>query len=42
MLLRDWFEGAITDPDNVVDRVEEGTFVENIPGTEPFACEVAP
>lgn len=40
--LRDWLAGAISDPDNVVDRVEEGTFVEDIPGTEEFPCEVAP
>jgi hypothetical protein len=40
--LRDWLEGAITDPDNVVDRAEEGTFVDDIPGTAPFPCEVAP
>ena len=32
----------MTDPDNVVDTAEEGTFVEDIPGTEAFACEVAP
>ena len=40
--LRDWLDGAMTDPDNVVDTAEEGTFVEDIPGTEAFACEVAP
>jgi hypothetical protein len=40
--LRDWLAGAISDPDNVVDRAEEGTFVENIPGTNAFPCEVAP
>ena len=40
--LRDWLEGAITDPDNVTDRVEQGTFVDDIPGTEAFPCEVAP
>jgi Pectinacetylesterase len=40
--LRDWLAGAVSNPDEVVDRAEEGTFVENIPGTEPFPCEVAP
>lgn len=40
--LRDWLEDAINDPDNVPDIAEEGTFVENIPGTEEFPCEVAP
>jgi hypothetical protein len=40
--LRDWMEDAMIDPDNVPDVAEEGTFVENIPGTEAFPCEVAP
>lgn len=40
--LRDWLEGAVTDPDNVIDRAEEGTFVADIPGAEAFPCEVAP
>ncbi len=40
--LRDWLEEAITDSDNVIDRAEEGTFVDDIPGTAPFPCEVAP
>jgi len=40
--LRDWLEAAITDPDAVVDRAEEGTFVDDIPGAEEFPCEVAP
>jgi hypothetical protein len=40
--LRDWLEAAITDPDGVVDRAEEGTFVDDVPGVEEFSCEVAP
>jgi hypothetical protein len=40
--LRDWLEAAITDPDGVIDRAEEGTFVEDIPGAAVFPCEVAP
>jgi len=40
--LRDWLAGAITDPDGVVDIAEEGTFVDDIEGANPFPCEVAP
>jgi hypothetical protein len=40
--LRDWLEGAITEPDQVIDRAEEGTFVDDIPGAEAFPCQVAP
>lgn len=40
--MRDWFWRAVTDPDSVVSRVEEGNFVEAIPGVEPYPCEVAP
>ena len=38
--MRDWFELAITDPDAVTDHAEEGTFVNDIEGVEPFACDV--
>jgi hypothetical protein len=38
----DWMWGAVTNPDDVVDRVEEGNLVEERPGVVPFPCEVAP
>ncbi len=39
----DWlYGGAVTGPDNVVDRMEEGDFVMDIPGVDPFPCQVAP
>jgi hypothetical protein len=39
MSLRDWLAAAMTDPDAVVDRVEEGTLASN-PSIAPFACAV--
>ncbi|HYD50481.1 MAG TPA: pectin acetylesterase-family hydrolase, partial [Terriglobales bacterium] len=36
--MRDWFEGAISDPDAVEDRAEEGDFTARIEGVEPFPC----
>ncbi|MDG2304042.1 MAG: pectin acetylesterase-family hydrolase [Candidatus Binatia bacterium] len=41
-VMADWFWRAITDPDTVEDRAEEGDFVTAIPGVEPYPCEVAP
>lgn len=38
----DWLWGAVTHPDEVVNRVEEGMLVEESPGVEPFPCAVAP
>jgi hypothetical protein len=40
-LMRDWLAGGFTAPDEVVDRVEEGTLVEDYPGTMPFDCPVS-
>lgn len=40
--LSNWMDDAMKNPDGVVDRAEEGNFVEQIPGTEAFPCEVAP
>lgn len=40
--MRDWFERAVTAPETLVDRVEEGDFVSEVPGVEPYPCEVAP
>jgi len=36
--VRDYLAAAVTTPDAVVDRVDEGTFVTDIPGVQPFAC----
>jgi hypothetical protein len=40
--LSNWMDDAMKNPDGVVDRAEEGNFVEQIPGTEAFPCQVAP
>ncbi|HJK99095.1 MAG TPA: pectin acetylesterase-family hydrolase [Polyangiaceae bacterium LLY-WYZ-14_1] len=37
--MRDWFARAVSDPDSVQDRAEEGDFVDEIPGVEPFPCD---
>jgi hypothetical protein len=37
--LRDWLAAAMSDPDNVVDLVEEGTLASN-PSINPFSCSV--
>lgn len=36
----DWFWRAVTDPDSIEDRAEEGNFVADIPGSEPFPCDL--
>ncbi|HYR97030.1 MAG TPA: hypothetical protein VEM57_09855, partial [Candidatus Binatus sp.] len=36
--VRDWLAAAIADPDGVVDRVDEGTLVNDYPGTSPIPC----
>jgi hypothetical protein len=46
-VMADWFEGAISDPDNVQDRAEEADFAEVLSTPpdfiiEPYPCEVAP
>ncbi|MDG1402106.1 MAG: pectin acetylesterase-family hydrolase [Candidatus Binatia bacterium] len=41
VLMRDWFERAIFDPDNLQTRVIEGDFVEAVPGVAPYPCDVA-
>ena len=38
--MKEWFELAINDPDAVTDQAEEGNFTTDIPGVEPFDCEV--
>ena len=40
--MSEWFTGALNNPDDVEDKAEEATFVEDIPGVEPFPCDVAP
>ena len=39
--MRDWFERAIFDPENLQTRVIEGDFVEAVPGVEPYPCGIA-
>ncbi|HKA28865.1 MAG TPA: pectin acetylesterase-family hydrolase [Candidatus Binatia bacterium] len=36
--VRDYLAAAVADPDTVVDRVDEGTFVTDVPGVHPFTC----
>ncbi len=38
--MKEWFELAINDPDAVTDQAEEANFTTDIPGVEPFDCEV--
>lgn len=40
--MADWFWRAMTEPDTLQSRVEEANFVEDIPGTDPYPCPVAP
>jgi len=40
--MRDWISGAISDPDHVVDRAEEGDFTTAVAGVQSFPCEVVP
>jgi len=42
MVMREWILGAITAPDEVRSWAEEGDFVMQVPGVEPYPCEVAP
>jgi hypothetical protein len=41
-VMRDWFAKGSSAPDQVMDRVEEGTLVDVVPGVLPFPCAVAP
>ena len=36
----DWFSRAVNDPDSVSDFAEEGNFVNDIPGSLPFPCDL--
>ena len=39
--MRDWFERAIFDSENLRTRVTEGDFVHAVPGVVPYPCDVA-
>lgn len=41
-VMRDWFWRAVTEPDTLQSRAQEGDFVTAFPGVEPFPCAVAP
>jgi hypothetical protein len=42
-VMDDWlYGGVVTAPDSVVDRIQEGDFVQDIPGVNPFPCTVVP
>jgi len=36
----DWLSRAVNDPDSISDFAEEGNFVNDIPGSLPFPCEL--
>ena len=40
--MRDWMWRAVSEPETLVNRVEEANFVTDIPGVEPYPCDVAP
>ncbi len=40
ILMKDWLDLAMTDPDSVFDAVEEGSLVTAIPGVNAFPCTV--
>ena len=40
ILMRDWLDLAMSDPDSLFDAVEEGTLVGAYPGTNPFPCAI--
>ena len=40
ILMRDWLDLAISDPDSVFDAVEEGTLTTAIPGVNTFPCTI--
>jgi hypothetical protein len=41
VLMRDWLAGAVSDPDGVQNRVEEGALTDAYAGVEPFPCALA-
>lgn len=40
VVMADWMLAAMEDPDNIGDHAEEGSFVADVPGVEPFPCEL--
>ena len=41
-VMRDWFWRAISEPDSLESRLQEGDLTEQVDGVEPFPCEVSP
>ena len=41
-VMRDWFWRAVTDPDSLQSRMQEGDLTEQVDGVNPFPCEVSP
>ncbi len=42
VVMSEWFGRAVSDPESITDRVEEGDFTSVFPGVEPYPCTVAP
>ena len=42
VVMKDWFERAMSDPSSLEDRAEEADFTTAVPGVMPFPCNVAP
>jgi hypothetical protein len=40
IIMRDWLNLAMTDPDDLFDAVEEGTLTTDISGVNPFPCAI--
>ncbi len=40
IVMRDWLDAAMSDPDNVPDAVEEGSLVGSISGVNAFPCSI--
>ena len=38
--MQDWFIEAVESPDTVQSRVQEWDFVDQVPGVDPFPCDV--
>ena len=41
-VMKDWLWGAMINPDQVKNRVEESDFVSAVPGVTPYPCGVSP
>ena len=42
VVMKDWFQRAVDDPESLSDHAEEADFTTTVPGVMPFPCEVAP